>query len=303
MLKTAAVISMLILPMGALAAQTDYGTANVSAPWLKNENSAAAAGMAGVFSGSSSRVDALQINPASLASLSNQQISFMHNIGFQDQATEHLAYGLSLGEGKGAALAVDYLNFGEVETYSVDGSGLLSQGSSLKPSAMAVTAGYGHAFGNFSLGLSGKYVSEDLGPVKDSAFSADVGAGWRQGSFQISAAALNVFGQLHGANLPGNFRAGAAYNMKISENQAFTAGFNVAAPFADTEATLVGVGGEFNFAGNYTLRAGYKAGFDQTASGVTAGAGLKISSWTLNYAYDTVGDLGASNRLSLRWGF
>lgn len=294
----------LLASSSAFSAQSNFGTANVSASWLKNENSAAASAMAGVLNDRQGSVDSLQVNPAGLASISNQQISFMHNIGFQDQATEHLAWGLGLGEGKGAALSIDYLNFGEVDTYSVDAAtNQLTQGASLKPSAIAVTGGYGQAFGNFSLGLSGKYVSEDLGPIKDSAFSADLGAAWQQGALQISAAALNIAGQLHGSNLPGNLRAGASYNIEVSDSQNLVAGFNISAPFADAGSSLVGLGAEYNFAGNYALRAGYKIGSDQTPAGITAGAGLKISNWNLNYAYDTVGVLGASNRISIALGF
>lgn len=280
------------------AAQENYGAGAQAAPWLKLPNNArsAALGEAGVALADT--VDAASQNPAGLAQLTGQQLSFMHNAYIMDSAMEHVAYGLKATENLGLAISLDYLNFGKIDKYLVDNNQLVAAGS-FNPSGLHVDLGAGYGLGAFSLGVNAKMVSQTFEGSGGSAFGADLGALWKQGETGLSlGAALQNFGsQLDGANLPMGVRAGGAYRLGLGSGVAALAA-DLSVPSADTAASVFGAGLEFTGAELYALRAGYKAAGNGGAGGFTLGGGLRYNIAQLDYAFNSVGELGNAHQVS-----
>lgn len=292
----------------ALFAET-FAAGSQAAPWLKLPNSARSAAMGEAVVAVGGDVNSISVNPAGLASLKGYEASLLHHAYVQDTSIEHLAFGMGMGDMGGAALSVDYLNFGPVDRYTVDPTtNSLQAAGSFTPSGMAVNAGYGKAIGPISAGINLKMVSQSLdGSSSSSAFGADFGAFWRQDpkeGLALGLAAQNFGSQLDGASLPGNFKLGAAYMLGLREGAddlLFAADVN--APTADTGASTVSLGAEYAGGSLYAVRGGYKIAGNGGAGGFSAGAGLKYSIAAIDYAFVNQGVLGNSNEVSLTFKF
>lgn len=284
-------------PLGA--AQENFSAGSQAAPWLKLPNNArtTALGEAGVALADD--VNAASQNPAGLALLKGQQVSFMHHAYILDSSIEHVAYGVQLMEGLGVAASLDYLNFGKIDKYSVNASNQLVAAGSFNPSGMHIDLGAGYSLGAFSVGVNAKHVSQRFEGSGGSAIGADLGALWSQGEAGLSlgASVQNFGGQLDGANLPLGYRAGAAYKLALGGGTAAVAA-DANIPSADTGASVLSAGLEFTGAELYALRGGYKAAGNGGAGGFSLGGGVRYSVAQLDYAFNSVGELGNAHQLS-----
>jgi hypothetical protein len=284
---------------GAAFAQDTYAVGNQAAPWLTLPTSAKAAAMGGASMALDGDVSTLTINPAGLADLDGQQVSLMHDVYVQDTSLEHAAYGLGLGAAGGAAVAVDYMNYGSIQGYAADGT----QTGTLTPWGMAVAAGYGLGLGPFSAGATLKVVSEALNGDSNSALGCDLGVEWKQGrnsGFSAGAALRNWGTALDQSNLPTTVQVGAGYRVPAwAEQESLSLALDYSAPTADIDAQALSVGAEYSGNDLWALRAGYQFEGNDGQSGLSLGAGLKYRIATLDYAFVDEGVLGDANEISL----
>ncbi len=300
-------IACLSLAATCGAAENVLESASVSAPWLKFPSSARSASMAGAGAALAQGADSLLHNPAGLAFLERNQAAFMHNAWAQDAAIEHASYARGLDEASAYAASFDFLSFGAVEKVSVAGGAPTILGS-FNPSAWHLDFGYGRNIAGIALGLNLKYLSQSLDGTSASAYGADLGAMTRFGDsgFSLGAAAQHFGSQLAGASLPLNIRAGLAYQVKAAESDQLSIAVDVNAPLADSAASTVAVGMEYWFKEALALRGGYKVSRDASLgghAGLSAGIGAKYKWLALDYAYHSLGDLGAGNLVSLAANF
>jgi len=283
--------------------QSSFGAGTQAATWLRLPNSARTSAMGEASIAVADDVNTLSVNPAGLAGLNGQEASLFHHMYVADTAEEHAAYGLSLGQGSGAALSFDYLNFGSVDKYTLDSGGNLTADGTLNPSGMAINLAYGRQIGFLDAGINVKMVSESLDGSSASGFAGDLGLLWRQsdkGGLSLGLAAQNLGTTLNGSNLPSAIQAGAAWKALLRDDKdALTLALDFSVPSADSSATLASAGAEY--AGNsfWALRLGYKNAGNDGAGGLSLGAGLKYSIVGLDYAFVNQGLLGASNQVSL----
>jgi hypothetical protein len=284
---------------GAVHAQDTYNIGNQAAPWLTLPTSARVAAMGGAAVALGGDIDTLTVNPASLAELGGQQVSLMHDVYVQDTSLEHAAYGLGLGEAGGAAVAVDYMNYGNIQGYNADGT----PANNLNPWGMAVSAGYGYDFGPVEAGATLKVVSEALTSDSNSAFGCDLGVKWSQAKdsgLSAGAALRNWGSQLDQSNLPTTVQAGLGYRLPLLEGtEALALALDYSAPTADVDGQSLALGGEFSGNKLWAVRAGYQFVGNDGVSGLSLGAGLKYQIFALDYAFVTEGALGDSNEFSL----
>src|SRR6266481_5453903 len=117
-MKRAIFIAMIAVAPAATAETFAAGCA--AAPWIKLPNSARSAAMGEAVVAVADDVNSLSVNPAGLAGLNSMQASLLHHAYVVDSTIEHAAFGMSVGEKGGAALGIDFLNFGSVDKYKVD---------------------------------------------------------------------------------------------------------------------------------------------------------------------------------------
>lgn len=295
-----AVVGAVILAAPAFG-QTNFAAGGTAAPWVKMASSARIAGLADAGSALGGEIDSQNLNPASLAGLKGQQFTLMHNIYVLDSSVEHVGYGLGLFENAGLAVSADYVSFGSVDKYKVVNSALVADGS-LNPTAWTATLGYGQSIGALSLGVNAKMLNQDLGASASSAFAGDLGARWNFGSAEggeeVAVAYQNVGTQLSGANLPQGLKLGAGLHGKV--------GIGTLRLLGDTNALAAegafgsgSLGAELVGNEIYALRVGYKLLSNGGAGGPTFGAGLRFSSFNVDYAFASRDGLGAANHISV----
>ncbi|HTB21212.1 MAG TPA: hypothetical protein VK914_00750 [bacterium] len=290
-------LALLALAPALPAAQTVYASASQGGTWLDLPFSSRAAALAGL-GGDGQGVDALSYNPAGLAAARDCEASLYQNYWLQDATSQRLGLALPLGPG-GLGLSFDNVNFGGVDLYSVNSLGQLSAQGASYPQAWAVQAGYGMNFGLFSLGAALKGLNQDLGGQVEDGFGLDVGGALRLGDFGLDLSVLQAAGELGGGTLPLNADLEATYMAWRNKNARvdLMAGLNW---LPGDDSTSGALGTEAHLDGLLALRAGYRAANAQTAGGWAAGLGVSPLSWLeVDYAYNAVGGLQATNQLTL----
>jgi hypothetical protein len=283
-------------PLGA-ASFGSPGTTGAS--FLELPGSARAAGLAGTGVALGRGVEGLEYNPARLALLSGwdlaaDQLSYLDGINL-----EQLGVGFGVG-GRAGALGVTSLSSPDIPQTDAQGD----QSGTFKAQDLAVSLGGALSWGQLSLGLTGRWVQQQLAGFSSSGPEGDVGLAWQPvPGWHVGAAAQHLgtesaFGSVADPS-PVTLRGGVGWE------GAFDSGFTLS-----LEADAVQPDG-----GSLQLRGGAEAGWSilflrfgglwsqdyDSRQDATLGLGLKLGSVTVDYAFADVAGLGATQRFGLSW--
>jgi tetratricopeptide (TPR) repeat protein len=137
-------------------------------------------------------------------------------------------------------------------------------------------------------------------------FSGGLGVLFLPDSHLRLGAALIDFGPSQDAALVAStLEVGASYSQMLGKAQGLLLALDGTLEFQGVNR--LGIGAEYAYQSKYFLRAGYQFS-DQNdeiedLQGFTAGAGLRLGDFQLDYAYLPYGDLGNSQRISLSYFF
>jgi hypothetical protein len=302
---------IMILPHGVVwAEQTNYDIGKVGGSELKLGLGPRPVAMGEAFVAKADDVNGVAWNPAGLSQAKGSQIGFMHNLYVQETSLEYLAYTQSLFEGAGVGANVTYLNYGKFDKYN-EVNGLPEAAGSFTPTLFTATLGYGQwLMPNLGVGASVKMISQSIDTETYSAVAADFGGLFKTGldGLQLGLAVQNLGTKLADADLPLNAKVGAAYVLpvKFSANDIWNTVLDISVPFGDTKYTSVNIGTEYWYNQMVAARVGYKikdTGDLGGITGFTAGAGVKLSMFTVDYALVSYGDLGLTHQIALGVGF
>ncbi len=305
--------------LGQQRAGTSSGT------FLKIGIGARAVGMGESFVAVANDPTAIFWNPAGLASMQRQEISFNHLSWPGDINYEHVAYVMPVRRlGGSLAFQMGALSTQIDETTELQPFGT---GRSFYYSDIVAGAAYARRWTDkLLIGAGLKYVREDLGsdvggPVT-SALLVDVGSIYYlgYGSVRIATSLCNFGAQLKpsgnfispvtgeersydGFDPPTVFRYGIAFEPIESQRQRLTTSLEVNQPSDNQQ--LVKLGLEWTWERRLALRSGYNFSADELK--LSAGAGLFASigqtKATVDYSYTDGGFLGGINRIALGMRF
>lgn len=304
--RAALLLGALAAPAGAQSFNSG-ATGTSSAEFLRLGVSARAAALGEAFSAVVDDASSLFYNPAGMAAVTKNALSFTHSPYLADTSCDYGGYVRKLQQGNAWGVGVQYFGAGDIQQTDAAGQDV----AVVRPYGLAVTGAYaqpvwtGEGVPDFmrggSIGLSMKYVRQQL--VR-SAWTVGFGAGFQSrffedGRLRFAAALDNVGGRLRfdqeSDPLPVTLRAGALWKAAPDIAWSFEALFPRDAPPA------AAVGAEYD-QGWFALRAGLNtttlgevAGF----SGVTAGLGFRQEGWSVDYALAPFGVLGLAHRISL----
>ena len=261
------------------------------------------ASLGGAFVSAGDNADSLAYNPAGLGFMDGSHASFLHNAHFQGVSRQRLAF----AHDSGWALGADRLSYGSFRRTTLSdptGAGL----DDFTPSAMAFSAGFGTSFlgDGFALGLAAKHIRETLDSVRTAAWAADAGMQLR---FENPTVLLGVSVRNIGPKvkylakpepLPIDVTLGAATRFRVLDHPL---GLLLDVDKAPQGRATPHFGVEFEAVQGVALRLGYNARND-AGLGLTAGFGLAMKSFSMDYAVVPYGALGYSHLVSLglRWG-
>ncbi len=279
---------------------SDAGTS--TAQFLKLGAGARAASLGNMFVGIADDATAVYWNPAGLGLLEGREVALMHSIWFDDIAYDWVSFTQKLKKCGTIGVGVQYLSYGDITETDINGVEL----SKFKPSDFAATLSYGKnlsAVSGLSVGANAKFISSK---TKDSAtaIAADLGALYK---FMEGKSTLGFVLQNAGTGmkfidktetLPLGLKLGGSYLIK--NNWLVTAGVDA---YRDS-AIRCGAGTEYSYEINKNFSIAARTGYNSTSSdtgglhGLTAGAGVNYSGYSLDYSFVPFGDLGDTHKIS-----
>lgn len=308
------------------------------AQFLKIDVSARAIGMGGSFIAISNDVSAIYSNPSGLARINGYEAMFTHTNWLGDTQYDFGAMSFNMGSAGALGIMVSSFSSGDMAVTTVenpDGTGELFN-------TQDILIGLSYARNltdNFTIGFSGKYISQKLWHMTASTLALDVGLLFNTPFWGVNmGASIRNFGanmQLSGRDtkfardpdnrntgnvdvvnaeyemqqypLPLYFQVGLARTFQLNDDNALTLAIDAVTPNDNFEA--VNGGFEYAWNGSVFLRAGYKSLFQQDSEeGMTAGIGFNLrmegsTKIQIDYAYAGYGRFDNVQRFSLLMHF
>lgn len=302
-MKTSLMIVACLLAGSVHAAENIQVGSNLAMPLWQSGGTARALAMGSTYVGIAEGSSTLLWNPAGLGALPTAEIGLHHNSGLGDSVQETAVLGMPLGDLGGFGASVTYVNDGVFQGRDASGNATSTYGAG----DLGGSVGWGREWlPGLDLGLDVKANQQTLADQQYFAAAADLGATLVPVKrVKLGLVLSTLGGTVAGNSLTTGLMAGGSYDWWISrENQLLMA--------ASTQLQLDGLnhvqlGLEDTINSTFAIRAGYQFALaDQQLnglSGFSAGLGVKVQEFSLDYAYVPFGDLGASNRLSLIIGF
>ena len=305
-------------------------TGTTAASFLEIPIGVRAVGMGGAFSGVANDISAVYWNVAGLAQLEKGETTFQHAEWFIDSQLDYAAVAIPVSRGM-MALHLTAIGFDKEPVRTVTSP----EGTGETFTGLSASLGLSYAWSltdRFSIGFTGKYISERIWRSSTQTFALDFGTIFRTSfnNMRIGASLVN-FGskmKLDGSDLgivvdpnpnqsgnngqipaqyetsqydlPLNFRVGVAMELLEDENNRITIAVDANNPNNNTPSVNSGI--EYAFAEQVFLRAGYQSLFERDTElditfgmGIRQGIGPKID-FTFNYAYAQYGQLGDIHR-------
>jgi long-subunit fatty acid transport protein len=286
--------------------QTTYNFMNV-------DMSARASALGGSYSTNNYYVDVLFYNPAGMSFLEKNPVSFSFVKHLMDINLFSLAYSTEFENIGRFGTAIKYSNYGTFDEADEFGNrtGEFSAGE------LAFILGYTNEFSeNFYYGANAKVIYSSIADKSSSAIGLDLGINYEIPKQQLNLAVtvLNLGTQLSSyidtkEDLPLDVTIGIS---KRLENLPVRLSLDFHQLNKDRDELyqhLKGftLGAEFYLSEVFTLRFGYdnearsdlKVGSSSGIAGFNGGLGVKVSEYSFNYGYSSLGTIGAMHRIGL----
>ncbi len=303
-------LSLVLLVSVSLSAQTTYN-------FLTVDNSPRAAALAGGFVAATEDANVIFYNPAGINTLKANPISFsflkhLEGINSLSFATSH-----NFNKIGRLSAGIQYINYGSFVAADKYGN----KTGTFNAAEFALSVGYGNMIDkNFYYGANVRFIYSGIENYSSTGISADLGllylipnAKW---SFGFSV--LNIGKQISNyngidENLPMDVRVGATKELAhlplkfyFSLNHLADSYDNIKDRFSSWT-----VGGELKLSRSFWLRLGYdnakrdnlSLGLSSGIAGFSAGFGLEIKDYLLDYSFSSFGPIGNLHRFGLSASF
>ncbi len=296
-------LNSFLIGLGCAGAQTVSSAVGLADPLENLQGSARDLSLGSAFVGVADDSSALFFNSAGLSGLSRPEVALHHNSYLAGTFQETLTAGFPAGDLGGLAFALDYVNWGAIDLRDNFGA---SQGD-FNDSDVGFTAGWGREWlPGFSAGIALRGLQQKVVNDLYTSLAADFGLLWTVGpGWKLGLSYLNLGTPVGGSALSQEIKLGGSFFTSLSPR--FTLLTALSGSYVPNGSGGMQAGVEGVLDHQWALRVGYQIPFyDNQVSGFanfTAGAGVKFSSLSLDYAYLPFGNLGTSNRISLSYQF
>ncbi|MEW5693695.1 MAG: PorV/PorQ family protein [Candidatus Hydrogenedentota bacterium] len=297
----------LVISPALIAIDKDAGTSG--AQFLKICVGARPSSMGEAYAGVYGDALSIYWNPAGLANVNNIDVAFQYNDSIVDIEQNFVSVALPAKRWDGGwAIGLTYLDAGEQirTTETVLGQVLSTNAGTFGANDLACMLSYAICYKKqLNLGLTFKYIAEELEDEDASSFACDLGFIYLPSKYEnlsIGGSIQNIGKKIRFINqkddLPLNFKLGLAYRLRAGR-VLWVADLNYP---TDNELRF-NSGLEWWVLNSLALRAGYSQALTDADDGLTLGCGIRYQSFTLDYAFLPMGDLGDSHRVSAGYKF
>lgn len=306
----------------------------VAAAFLEIGVGARAEAMGGAYTAQAGQAEMIYWNPAGLAYVDGLAVSLSHTEWLAETSFEFLTVAAPLpffdavAAASFTSLAVPQQPVRTVAEPEGTGENYSAQDYAVNVSVAA------RLISSFSIGLSGKYISQRIWTESASQFALDVGVYYETPlRGLVLGSSISNFGpdlrmqgrhltdvvdpdpvnrgienvpvgyETDSFSLPQIFRFGVSYMLSLPMNNRIVMGVDLMHPTGSTEGVNVGM--EYGLLNLLFLRVGYQSLYEREAvNGLTLGAGLQYvlrnrSRFSFDYAYSNWGILQRVHRVSL----
>jgi hypothetical protein len=319
MKRSLVMMAIVALATPSFAAQGGTSTA----PFLRIGQGARAEAMGGAFTAVADDAHAAHFNPAGLAQITKRKLALDHLEFIEEITTEHASYVQPFNATNGSlGVDVTFVDMGTIEKFDTTPVSLGEADITAKTASLS----WGQAVGDrFALGVSGKFISQDLAGESDSTFAGDGGLllFLVPDKFALGATIQNIGAKMKigtaEEDLPVTYRGGGVFYV-LPRKLLFSADVEKE---RDTDA-IMHLGGEYIYLGRFAIRGGWrdtleaKGGFSvgggyiwrpdaegdffsgKDSGPVDAVPGLVVR---FDYAFVDYGDFDATHRFGVHLSF
>jgi len=283
--------------------QTPPSSAGIVTPLSALGASARADALGGALVGLADDPSALFLNSAGLSQLRSISLSVNHNSYLAGSFEETLLFGLPAGSLGGFAGALQYVSWGNLDERNADG---VYQGSFTDGDAAFSLAWGMPIVDRLSFGLALHGSEQKIVDSLYTGLSGDLGVLWNTVSdFRLGLNYSGLGTSEAGYTPAQDLRLGCSEILKWGSGSCLI-------PLLVVDWQPNGVsraqgGLEGTIERDYSLRVGYQGALSDNQigglTGFTAGAGVKVGPFQVDYAFVPYGELGTSHRVSLGYEF
>ena len=297
---------------GMTAADGQVGTTTIY-EFLRNDVSARAAAMAGSFVSVTNDPNVLFYNVAGLSTLDTPKGSVGYFKHLLDINSGYVSYGQSINDVGSVGAGITYTNYGSFTTTDELGNNI----GSFNASDLSVAVGYANLLQeNLYYGASLKFIYSSIAGYQSTGLAGDLGILYviPENHIAIGASIRNLGRQLSTylgtrEDLPLDVSIGGSIvprgiplllNVNIHKINDQTDNFG-------DRFRAFCVGGEFTLSRVFQLRFGYnneqrkdlQIGTSTGLAGFSAGLGITVSGYRVDYAISSLGSIGSLHRISV----
>jgi hypothetical protein len=300
---------ILALPSTAIRAQDD----NTTYSFLRLDNGARSAAMAGSFVSITDDPSVIFYNPAGLGTLTSSQASFGFLKHLLDINSGYAAYGQPFRDWGWFGVGISYINYGSFTQTDEVGNNL----GTFHANEFALLGGYSNlVYDVIHYGINLKFIYSSIADSRSAALAVDLGGMYviEEQQIAIGASLLNVGRQINAylntrEDLPLDLKVGVSKRLEhlpLLINLDFHR-LNESAENFFTRFRSFTVGGEFTASNALKLRFGYnnqqrrdlKFGTSAGLAGFSFGGGILVDRYKIDYAFSSLGNVGALHRFTV----
>ncbi len=280
------------------------GSGQTAADFLNIGLGARSASLGGAHMALNDAATASYWNPAALGSAEHAEISVSHFQWYQNLTVQQLSVAMPVSDRLSIGAHASMLQYGSIST--VDNNGIIT--GEVSPADWVAGLSLGFKVSEaFSIGATGKMVSQNLGDFSASTIAGDLSGRFQSSRFTVAAGVFNLGSPMvfvaEEEKLPTTLRAGVAFK---PFNADIIGLLDVNSPFEGELSVRQGI--EFGFSERYYLRGGFQhflnSDVSQQMSQLNLGAGVNFNSLRFDYAYGGANELGneSLHQFSLTFG-
>ena len=298
-MRRSALVAVLL---SGLAAPRHAQALSAGADFLKVELPARPAAMAGAFVAFSDDSSGFLWNPSALGALKQPQLSVTHFNSILDTSFDEVAYAQPMnvwGTDSGLGLSVQYSSTSNFNQTDLNGNDL----GAIENYDLVLGAAAGTALTKtLRLGLGAKLFNSRLAEFRSRGFAVDLGAQNQINDRITLGASFLDLGTQEAYDkvadpLPTRLRLGFKATVVDSPEVFIQTAGQLERPWTTNDSITFGLGAEYWYRRVLAFRAGWKFGVD--LGPFSLGLGFKYQGFSFDYAYNTLGDLGLTHRLSM----